>query len=332
MKHPLHYQSKLSLMDTQVAIKFVKDRAERDISAALSLLRVTAPIILSSESGLNDDLSGKERKVTFSAGEDGRKLEVVQSLAKWKRMALQKYGFREGTGLYADMNALRRDEREDCLHSLFVDQWDWEQVITKEQRTLDYLKDTVCRIAKAISQTKSAISSKYPCLSSQISEEVSFVTALELYDRYPHLSPEEREYQYVRDNPVSCIIGIGAPLPDGRPHSMRAPDYDDWTLNCDIFYWSDVISAPIEISSMGIRVDSEALKRQLACAHAESRMRYPYHTAIAQNQLPYTIGGGIGQSRLCMLLLEKAHIGEVQVSAWGEAERKACDEAGIFLL
>ncbi len=326
------YTSKLSLWETQNAIKLAKDMAEQNISRALSLLRVTAPLFLQAGSGMNDDLSGVERKVTFTAGQDGRELEVVQSLAKWKRMALGKYGFPMGRGLYTDMNAIRRDEEEDALHSLFVDQWDWEKIISKEQRTKEELKSTVCAIADAIYQTKLAISEKYPSLNSPISRDVSFITALELYEKYPHLTPEEREMAYVSDHPTTFIIGIGEPLPDGRPHSLRAPDYDDWSLNGDLLYWSEVLQRPIEISSMGIRVDKATLLSQLEKTATTDRLSLPYHQAVLEEKVPYTIGGGIGQSRLSMLLLEKAHIGEVQVSSWGEAELSRCKQNGIVLL
>ena len=326
------YTSKLTLWETQNAIKLVKDTAERKISQALSLLRVTAPLMVPAGSGMNDDLSGVERKVFFSAGEDGRVLEVVQSLAKWKRMALKKYAFPLEQGLYTDMNAIRRDEREDELHSLFVDQWDWEKIILEENRTLDFLKDTVCRIASAIYQTKLAVTAQYPHLNDSISEEVSFISDEELYQMYPTLSAEEREMEYVKRHPTTFIMGIGAPLPDGKPHSLRAPDYDDWSLNGDLLYWSNVLNRPIEISSMGIRVDGATLLFQLKATHTLKRRSLPYHKAVLEGELPYTIGGGIGQSRLSMLLLEKSHIGEVQVSPWGEAEQIRCREKGISLL
>ena len=326
------YISKLSLWETQNAIKLAKDTAEQNISRALSLLRVTAPLFLPANSGMNDDLSGTERKVSFTAGEDGRELEVVQSLAKWKRMALGKYGFPMGQGLYTDMNAIRRDEEEDALHSLFVDQWDWEKIIPQSQRNLSTLKTTVSAIAEAIYQTKLTIKSKYPSLNEEISRDVSFITALELYEQYPHLSPEEREMAYLRDHHTTFIIGIGEPLPDGKPHSMRAPDYDDWTLNGDLLYWSEVLSRPIEISSMGIRVDKSTLLSQLEKTGTTHRLSLPYHQAVFTESVPYTIGGGIGQSRLSMLLLEKAHIGEVQVSSWGSSELARATQMGITLL
>ena len=326
------YSSKLSLFETQNAIKLAKDTAERRISQALSLLRVTAPLFLPANSGINDDLEGNQRKVTFRTGEDGRQLEVVQSLAKWKRLALAKYGFPQETGLYTDMNAIRRDEREDALHSLFVDQWDWEKIIPKEKRNLHTLKSAVSAIADAIYQTKLTISSKYPTLCEEISKDVSFITSLELYEKYPYLSPEKREMAYVKDHHTTFIIGIGAPLPDGKPHSVRAPDYDDWTLNGDLIYWSEVLKRPIEISSMGIRVDKNTLLSQLSQTNTTHRLSLPYHRGVVDQTLPYTIGGGIGQSRLAMLLLEKSHIGEVQVSSWGEAEQTRCREKGISLL
>jgi aspartate--ammonia ligase len=263
---------------------------------------------------------------------DEARAEVVQSLAKWKRVALRRYGFQPGEGIYTDMNAIRRDDDMDNTHSIFVDQWDWEAVITAEQRTTDYLKDTVRRIVKAIADTNRLLQQKYPLLTTQIREDVLFITAQELADRYPELSGKEREDAITREYGTVFLMQIGVPLADGKPHDSRAPDYDDWTLNGDLLLWNDTLGHALEISSMGIRVDAAALARQLAAADATDRMRFPYHQGIADGSLPLTIGGGIGQSRLCMLMLQKAHVGEVQVSVWPEDMIASCLEHNIPLL
>ncbi len=327
------YQSKLSLRQTQKAIKVIKDTFQVLLAQNLRLERVTAPVLVTADSGINDDLSGVERKVSFSVKEmNEHPAEVVQSLAKWKRVALGRYGFGPGEGIYTDMNAIRRDDTMDNTHSIFVDQWDWEAVITADQRTVAYLQTVVRRIVKAIADTNKLLQQKYPLLTATIQEEVTFITAQELAQRYPSLSGKEREDAITRECGTVFLIGIGDKLADGKPHDSRAPDYDDWTLNGDLLLWDDVLGHALEISSMGIRVDAAALAHQLAAAGAEDRMQYPYHQAIAAGTLPLTIGGGIGQSRLCMLMLEKAHIGEVQVSIWPPEMVEDCARHGITLL
>lgn len=326
------YRSSLSLRDTQKAIKYVKDTFQKELKTALGLERISAPLFVEQGSGINDDLNGVERKVDFDLKETGQVAEVVQSLAKWKRMALATYGYGVGEGLYTDMSAIRRDDDMDNLHSIYVDQWDWEKVITRADRNLDFLKDTVRRIALAVAKTKRHVNAEYPILSAEISPDVTFITTQELEDRFPALTPKEREYAVVKEHKTVFIIGIGYELKSGIKHDGRAPDYDDWNLNGDLFYWDEILSKPIEISSMGIRVDETSLAAQLKHAGCLDRMQYPYHKAIAEGKLPLTIGGGIGQSRLCLLLLEKMHIGEVQSSIWPEDVRKQCADAGIRLL
>lgn len=326
------YRSPLSLRETQQAIKYVKDTFQHELKKALGLERISAPLFVEGDSGINDDLNGVERKVTFDLKETGQTAEVVQSLAKWKRLALKTYGFSVGEGLYTDMSAIRRDDDMDNLHSIYVDQWDWEKVIAPTDRTLEYLKDTVRRIADALARTKRHVNAEYPVLSGEISPEVTFITAKELEDRYPTLSRKEREYEITKEYKTVFIIGIGWPLADGKPHDGRAPDYDDWNMNGDLLYWDEVLGRQIEISSMGIRVDAASLAKQLDHANATDRMRFDYHKAIASGSLPLTIGGGIGQSRLCLLMLEKMHIGEVQSSIWPEDTRKRCAAAGVELL
>ena len=327
------YKSKLSLRQTQQAIKVIKDTFQVLLAQNLHLERVTAPVLVTADSGINDDLNGVERKVSFSVKEmDERHAEVVQSLAKWKRVALGRYGFQPGEGIYTDMNAIRRDDDMDNTHSIFVDQWDWEAVVTADRRNEEYLKKTVRRIVKAIADTNKLLQQKYPLLTFEVNQEVTFITAQELADRYPDLPGKEREDAVTREHGTVFLMGIGGTLRDGSKHDGRAPDYDDWTLNGDLLLWNDTLGHALEISSMGIRVDADALARQLAAAGAEDRMRYPYHQAVAAGQLPLTIGGGIGQSRLCMLMLEKAHIGEVQVSIWPPEMVKECEAHGITLL
>lgn len=326
------YRSTLSLRETQKAIKYVKDTFQRELILALGLERISAPLFVEGDSGINDDLNGIERKVAFDLKETEKTAEVVQSLAKWKRMALLTYGYRVGEGLYTDMSAIRRDDDMDNLHSIYVDQWDWEKVIAPGDRTVAYLKDTVCRIATAIAKTKRHVNAEYPSLSGEISPDVTFFTTAELEERYPDLTPKEREFAITKECKTVFLIGIGWPLASGKPHDGRAPDYDDWTLNGDLLYWDDVLSCPIEISSMGIRVDAAALAHQLDYAGCTERMRFPYHKGVANGTLPLTIGGGIGQSRLCLLLLEKMHIGEVQSSIWPEDTIRRCREAGVNLL
>ena len=335
MKHieiPASYRSALSLRDTQRAIKLTKDTVQVLLGASLNLDRVTAPVLVEANSGINDDLTGVERKVVFSLKETGADVEVVQSLAKWKRMALAKYGYEIGEGIYTDMNAIRRDDDMDNLHSVFVDQWDWEKVISADWRTEAYLEDVVRRIVSVIVSTKQIVNKAYPALRTTLCEDVKFITSEELLALYPALSAHEREVEIVKKHRTVFIKQIGAPLSNGKPHDGRAPDYDDWSLNGDLFFWDEVLQKPIEISSMGIRVDAKALAAQLKAANKEERMQYPYHQAIANGTLPLSIGGGIGQSRLCLLILEKAHVGEVQVSVWDEATKEACAKAGVSLL
>ncbi len=326
------YRSALSLRDTQKAIKFVKDAFQTRLAAALHLERISAPLIVRQGSGINDDLNGVERKVDFDMKEIGGRAEVVQSLAKWKRMALYRYGFQVGEGLYTDMNAIRRDDDVDNDHSICVDQWDWERVIRREDRNLEFLQDVVRKIVNAIADTKEAVREVFPALSQEISRDVTFVTSQELEDAYPSLTPKEREKAFVREHKTTFVMQIGGALKSGGIHDGRAPDYDDWSLNGDLLFWDEILEQPIEVSSMGIRVDAAALERQLKIRGNEERMQYPYHQGILKDELPLTIGGGIGQSRMCMLLLEKMHIGEVLCSIWPEDMEKACREQGVQLL
>ena len=329
---PKGYHSALDFTDTQDAIKMVKDTFQSALSTSLNLRRVTAPVIVRQGSGINDDLNGVERKVSFDMKEQDGVAEVVQSLAKWKRMALYRYGFQPGTGLYTDMNAIRRDDDVDNIHSIFVDQWDWERVIRPEERNIDFLKDIVRTIVFAIIGTKNAVNMRYTELQNRFDSEVAFITTSELEELYPALSAKERENAFVREHHTAFIMQIGGKLRDGKPHDGRAPDYDDWSLNGDLFLWNDALGEALEISSMGIRVDAEALDRQLTERGADDRRQYPYHKAILEGKMPLTIGGGIGQSRLCMLLLEKAHIGEVQVSVWPEGMVEEAAKHGITIL
>lgn len=326
------YQSVLSVYDTQTAIGTVRKIFEDNLALQLNLKRVSAPLFVGSHTGLNDDLSGIERAVEFDIAETKSNAQIVHSLAKWKRMALHKYGFPVGEGLYTDMNAIRRDEEMDNLHSIYVDQWDWEKVITRSERTLKHLKETVERIVDAICDTQDKINTAYPELKSSISRDVHFVTAQELEDMYPTLSPKERENEYLKKNKTVFIMKIGDILKSGEKHDDRAPDYDDWALNGDIMFWNDVLECAYEVSSMGIRVDEKSLDEQLTKAKADSRRELPFHKMLLAGELPLTMGGGIGQSRLCMLLLRKAHIGEVQVSIWDNDTISSCKAAGIELL
>lgn len=332
---PRDYKSILSIYDTQKAISLLKRLFEDRLSALLNLYRVSAPLFVEDCSGLNDNLNGYERPVSFDILRSGHRAEVVQSLAKWKRLALKRYGFYPGKGLYTDMNAIRRDEDElDNLHSVYVDQWDWEKVILDENRRIDYLKLTVMDIVKAICDTQETMQAIYPQLQSlgKLERQVSFVTSQQLEDLYPDKSAKERENAYVREHKTVFIIGIGGALRSGRPHDGRAPDYDDWSLNGDILFWDELLGCAMEISSMGIRVDPEALDRQLRLSGHEERRSLPYHQMLLNGELPLTIGGGIGQSRLSMLLLGKAHIGEVQASIWDDDTITLCRDAGITLL
>lgn len=329
---PKGYAPTLDAYDTQRAIAYIKATFQEEFSSALNLKRVSAPLFVTEDSGLNDNLNGYERPVSFDIPAVGADAQVVHSLAKWKRLALKRYNFTIGNGLYTDMNAIRRDEELDNIHSIYVDQWDWEKIITRENRNLDFLKLIVTAIVRAICETNERLHVRYPQLNAQLSRDVSFITSQELEDLYPDLSSSEREKAYVREHRTTCIMQIGGKLRSGKPHDGRAPDYDDWALNCDIFFWDDVLDRALEVSSMGIRVDAESLDRQLKIAGCEERRELPFHKMLLNDELPLTIGGGIGQSRLSMLLMGCAHIGEVQSSVWDAATVTACEKAGIPLL
>ena len=320
------------MYDTQTAIGLLKRTFEERLCLALNLKRVSAPLFVDPDTGLNDDLSGVERPVRFDLKETGKDAVVVHSLAKWKRMALAVYGFSAGEGLYTDMNAIRRDEEMDNLHSIYTDQWDWEKIITKETRTIDYLKKVVQGIVGAICDTLDFLKCRYPQIDVELVRTTSFITSQELEDLYPDLSSKERENAYLKANKTAFIMQIGDKLKSGKPHDSRAPDYDDWALNGDLLFWDKTLSCAVEISSMGIRVDEKSLAEQLKKANAEERRNFPFHKALLSGELPLTIGGGIGQSRLSMLLLGKAHIGEVQVSIWDDETKKICKDNGIVLL
>lgn len=326
------YKSKLSIKETQRAIKVVKDGFQTRFATALHLDRVTAPLMVEHGSGINDDLNGVERKVEFSVKNADKTVEIVQSLAKWKRMQLHRFEYERSTGIYTDMNAIRRDDEMDNTHSIFVDQWDWEMVIAREDRTIAYLQNVVCNIVKVMSEVQKEVCEKYPQIQNKINEEVFFITTQELEDRYPGLTSQEREDAITKEYGTVFLMQIGDKLASGEPHDGRAPDYDDWKLNGDILIWDNTLNSALEVSSMGIRVDSESLKKQLAAAKAEDRMQYEYHKNIANDVFPLTLGGGIGQSRICMLLLEKAHIGEVQCSIWTADMRESQANQGIILL
>ncbi|MBE6827113.1 MAG: aspartate--ammonia ligase [Ruminococcaceae bacterium] len=330
--YPKDYKSKLSRRETQYAIKTVKDSFQVALAKALNLDRVTAPIMVTKASGINDDLNGVERKVHFTMKNVDGEAEVVQSLAKWKRMALYRYGYEPGEGIYTDMNAIRRDDDTDNLHSLFVDQWDWCRVISPEERNEEFLKDIVRKIVKAICDTNEKVREKYPVLDFRMNEDVYFVTTQELEDMYPDMDAKQRENAVAKEHGTVFLMQIGGRLKSGKKHDGRAPDYDDWALNGDIIVWNDVLGCAFEISSMGIRVDAESLHRQLAEENCLEREQFPFHKGILDGTLPLTIGGGIGQSRLCMLLLQKAHIGEVQCSVWPDEMREECKAHGINLL
>ena len=329
---PQGYRTLLGAYDTQAAIGTLRRRFEQNLCTALNLKRVSAPLFVDPDTGLNDDLNGVERPVRFDLRETGKDAVVVHSLAKWKRMALKKYAFPAGEGLYTDMNAIRRDEDMDNLHSIYVDQWDWEKVITAENRTEDYLKQTVGAIVAAVCDTQEEIKSLYPALKTTLNRKVKFITGQELEDLYPDLTPKQRETEITRKYQTVFLMQIGAPLRSGKPHDGRAPDYDDWSLNGDLLFWDEVLGVALEISSMGIRVSPESLAVQLKQAGCEHRREFPFHKALLEGKLPLTMGGGIGQSRLCMLLLEKCHVGEVQVSLWDEQTETLCREAGVRLL
>ena len=329
---PKGYRSVLGMYDTQTAIGLLKHTFEERLCLALNLKRVSAPLFVDPTTGLNDDLSGVERPVKFDLKETGKDAVVVHSLAKWKRMALAAYGFSEGEGLYTDMNAIRRDEDMDNLHSVYTDQWDWEKIITKETRTEDYLKKVVQGIVGAICDTLDYLKCRYPQLNINLCRAVTFITAQELEDLYPDMTGKERENAFTKEHKTVFIMQIGNKLKSGKPHDSRAPDYDDWSLNGDILFWNELLECAFEISSMGIRVDEKSLDEQLTKAGADERRNLPFHKALLAGELPLTMGGGIGQSRLSMLLLNKAHIGEVQVSIWDEKTKKICKENGIVLL
>ena len=332
---PEGYESILSVYDTQKAISLLKRLFEDRLGALLNLYRVSAPLFVEADSGLNDNLNGYERPVTFDILRSDATAQVVQSLAKWKRLALKRYCFFPGKGLYTDMDAIRRDEDElDNLHSIYVDQWDWEKVILPENRNLDYLKLTVMDIVKAVCDTQDTMQSIYPQLQrlGKFERKVSFVTAQELEDMYPDYTSKQRENAYLKEHKTAFIIGIGGALRSGKPHDGRAPDYDDWSLNGDILFWCDWLNCAVELSSMGIRVDPETLDKQLTIAHCDDRRELPYHKMLLNGELPLTIGGGIGQSRLSLLLLGKAHIGEVQASIWDDDTVRLCAEKGVMLL
>ncbi len=329
---PSGYQPVLDEYDTQRAIAYIKQSFQDEFSAALNLKRVSAPLFVTESSGLNDNLNGYERAVSFDIPAVGMDAQVVHSLAKWKRLALKRYNFSVGGGLYTDMNAIRRDEELDNIHSIYVDQWDWEKIITRENRNLEYLKLIVRAIVRAICDTNDRLHVRFPQLRTELSRNVAFVTTQELEDLYPDLTGSQRENAFVKEHPTACIMQIGGKLRSGKPHDGRAPDYDDWQLNCDIFFWDEVLGRALEISSMGIRVDAEALDRQLSIAGCNDRRALPFHSMLLNEELPLTIGGGIGQSRLCLLMMGCAHIGEVQSSVWDAATVEACEKAGIRLL
>ncbi len=330
---PEHYDPRLNVRQTQEAIKYIRDTFQKEFGREMNLERISAPLFVEKSSGLNDDLNGVERPVAFDmAAVPGETIEVVHSLAKWKRMALKQYGFQPGEGLYTNMNAIRRDEEPDNLHSCYVDQWDWERVITKDQRNMETLKSTVQTIFKIIKHMEHEVWYKYPDAVKHLPEDIVFVTSQELLDRYPDKTPKERENLITKEYGCVFLMKIGDKLSDGKPHDGRAPDYDDWQLNGDILFWFETLNCALEISSMGIRVDETALDQQLKKARCEERRNLPYHQMLLNGQLPYTIGGGIGQSRLCMLLLDRAHIGEVQASIWPQEMRTACKDHNITLL
>ncbi|MBR3560429.1 MAG: aspartate--ammonia ligase [Oscillospiraceae bacterium] len=329
---PRGYQTPLSVYEMQRAIEFIKSNFQTNLCNALNLRRVSAPLFVEENSGLNDNLNGVERPVGFDIPDVGENAQVVHSLAKWKRLALKRYEFNVGKGLVTDMNAIRRDEELDNLHSIYVDQWDWEKVIDRGDRNVDYLKRTVRDIVNAVTETADALNIAFPSLHNHLPREVYFLTTQELEDMYPDLTPKERENAICREHGVVFLMQIGKTLKSGIKHDGRAPDYDDWALNGDILYWNPLLQRAFEISSMGIRVDEESMDRQLTLAGCDDRRALPFHKMLLSGELPLTMGGGIGQSRVCMLLIGTAHIGEVQVSLWDEETRKTCEEQGILLL
>ena len=328
----MKYQPVLNLLETEIAIKFIKDTFEKELAKALKLTRVSAPLFIFPETGLNDNLNGIERAVRFDVLDLGKEVEIVQSLAKWKRNALAKYGFSEGTGLYTDMNAIRRDETLDAIHSVYVDQWDWEKIISRKERRLSYLKATVRKIYKALKKLAKEVNKKYPELIHNLPDEITFISSKELEKEYPDLSRKDREKEATKKYGAIFLYKIGWPLSDGKAHDGRAADYDDWNLNGDILLWYDTLGIPLEISSMGIRVDEKSLPKQLKYKKELFKLDNPYCKDVLDGKLPLTIGGGIGQSRLCMFFLNKAHIGEVQASCWSNEDVIEKAKQGIHLL
>ncbi|MCQ2458453.1 MAG: aspartate--ammonia ligase [Clostridia bacterium] len=329
---PEAYNPVLDLRDTEIAIKLVKDFFERELARALNLTRVSAPIMVTPESGLNDNLNGVERPVSFDVLETGQNVEIVHSLAKWKRQALKTYGFAPGEGLYTDMNAIRRDEITDNIHSIFVDQWDWERIMAPDERNMDFLKDIVRKIYMTLRKTEGFVCAHYPHIKPELPDNITFVSSQELEDRYPDATGKQREYAAAKEYGAVFITGIGGALKSGAIHDGRAPDYDDWDLNGDLLLYDPLLDISLEVSSMGIRVDPEALSRQLKIRGCEERANLPFQKALLAGELPQTIGGGIGQSRMCVYLLRKAHVGEVQASLWPEDVQEACRKANIQLL
>ena len=329
---PEGYRPPLDVYEMQRAIEFIKSNFQMNLSSALNLRRVSAPLFVADDSGLNDDLNGFERAVTFDVPDIGKNAQIVHSLAKWKRLALKRYKFNIGKGLFTDMDAVRRDEELDNIHSIYVDQWDWEKVIDAEDRNVSYLKRTVRDIASAIAETSSALNVAFPSLRVKLPREVFFLTTQELENMYPDLTPKQREDAICREHGVVFLMQIGKVLKSGNKHDGRAPDYDDWDLNGDLLYWNDVLGRAFEISSMGIRVDPESLDRQLTISGCDQRRNYPFHKMLLAGELPLTMGGGIGQSRLCMLMIGTAHIGEVSVALWDDETMAICEKAGILLL
>lgn len=329
---PEGYRTPLSVYEMQRAIEFIKSNFQTNLSSALNLRRVSAPLFVEERSGINDDLNGVERPVGFDIPDVGVNAQVVHSLAKWKRLALKRYSFNTGKGLFTDMNAIRRDEELDNLHSVYVDQWDWEKVIDASDRNVEYLKHTVRDIVGAVAETAEALNIAFPSIHNHLPRDVYFLTTQELEDRYPELTPGEREDAICREHGVVFLMQIGKTLKSGIRHDGRAPDYDDWELNGDILYWNELLSRAFEVSSMGIRVDPASLDKQLTLAGCDERRALPFHKMLLAGELPLTMGGGIGQSRLCMLLIGTAHIGEVQVSMWDKETRRICEERGILLL
>ena len=329
---PERYESSLGVIETQQAIKDLKDFFENRLGEMLKLTRVSSPLFVLPETGTNDNLNGVEKPVSFEVPHLRKDAEIVHSLAKWKRVALKKYGFSVGRGLYTDMNAIRKDEELDNLHSLYVDQWDWELIINKEDRTMKTLKKVVKSLYKVFKETEEHVHSIYPEVECMLPEEITFITTQELLDMYPNLTAKEREDAIVREKKAVFLMQIGKVLSNGEKHDGRSPDYDDWDLNGDILFYNPVLDNAIELSSMGIRVDEKALERQLKLANCEDRKELDYHKALLEGKLPYTIGGGIGQSRICMFFLNKAHIGEVQVGIWPQEMVEECAKSGIELL